>query len=141
MKKTLISIAAVAFVALMIANVYAQTETVGVSVPPLPCGCYGTGFTPGFWKHNIQVRLSHDPYNEDLTSGAYSAFVGYPLDGVKLTDEMMDDLLDAIHNYPYGSPPQFTFEEALAYLQGPGWSANRTNTANWFNLVAGYGPF
>ena len=74
-----------------------------------------------------------------LTNGNYSAFVGDPLDGVKLTDEMMDGFLDDINEAL--SPASFTFEQLLEYLQGPGWSADRTNTANWFNYVAGYGPY
>jgi hypothetical protein len=133
MKKTLISIAAVAFVALMIANVYAQC-----GVPTPPCSCGPPGFTPGFWKHNIEVRLSNAPYNLGLTKGAYSAFAGGPLDGVKLTDTLMDGYLAAIQGY-LGA--EFTFGQALEYLKGPGWSTDRTNTANWFNWAAGYGPF
>jgi hypothetical protein len=35
----------------------------------------------------------------------------------------------------------YTFEVLLGYLQGPGWSADRTNTANYFNFEAGYGPY
>lgn len=130
MKKTLISIVAVTFIALMIANVYARApaRTTMVPVPPLPCGCYCAGLTPGFWKHNIQVYL-------ELTNGAYSALP----DGTKLTNELMDQYLADIHAYPGG--PQFTFAEALAYLKLQGWSTDRTNTANWFNWAAGYGPF
>jgi len=126
MKKTLIGIVAVAFVALMIANAYAQC----IPAPPL-CECMPPGFTPGFWKHDIEVRLG-------LTNGAYNAFEGGPLDGVKLTDALMDGYLAAI-NTALGT--SFTFAQLLGYLQGPGWSADRTNTANWFNFVAGYGPF
>jgi len=136
MKRTLIGIVAVVFVALMIANVYATTRP--IPKPPF-CGCLCPGFTPGFWKHNIQVRLSHPAYNLDLTNGAYSAFEGGPKDGIKLTDAMMDSFLAAIKAKPGMSG--FTFEQALAYLKLPGWSADRTNTANWFNWAAGYGPF
>ena len=119
MKKIPVGIVAVAFVALMIANVYA-------------CECRPHGFTPGFWKHNIEVRLG-------LTNGAYNAFEGGPLDGVKLTDAMMDSFLADIHAHPGG--PQFDFAQALENLQLPGWSEDRTDTANWFNWAAGYGPF
>jgi len=62
MKKTLIGIVTVAFVALMITNASAC----------LP------GYTPGFWKHNIGVALGYNP-------GAYSAF----RDGTKLTAAML----------------------------------------------------
>jgi len=126
MKKTLMGIVAVALVALMIANVYAAIPA------PTFCGCLCRGFTPGFWKHNIQVRLG-------LTNGAYSAFEGGPKDGIKLTDAMMDGFLARIKAKPGMSG--FTFEQALAYLKLQGWSADRTNTANWFNWAAGYGPF
>ena len=125
MKKTLLSIVAVAFVALMITSVYAT-----IPPPDFPCGrC--PGFTPGFWKHNIKVRLG-------LTDGAYNAFEGGPLDGVKLTDAMMDGYLAAI-NAELGA--SYTFAELLGYLEEKGWSEDRTNTANWFNYVAGYGAF
>jgi hypothetical protein len=129
MKKTLISIVAVTFVALMIANAYA---VICVPAPPFcDCICYPPGFTPGFWKHNIEVRLG-------LTNGAYNAFEGGPLDGAKLTDQMMDDYLAAI-NSALGT--SFSFEALLGYLELKGWDPLRTNTANWFNFVAGYGPF
>jgi len=118
----------------MIANVYATT----IPPPDFGCGCRCPGFTPGFWKHNIQVRLSHAPYNLGLTNGAYSAFEGGQRDGQKLTDALMDSGLAAIQGYLGAG---FTFEQALEYLKLPGWSADRTNTANWFNFVAGYGPF
>jgi len=134
MKKILISIAAIAFAALMITNAYAGC----IPKPPTTCGrC--PGFTPGFWKHNIQVRLSHPGYNLGLTNGAYSAFEGGPKDGVKLTDAMMDGFLAAIK--AKSGMSGFTFQQALAYLKLQGWSADRTNTANWFNWAAGYGPF
>jgi len=135
MKKTLISIVAIAFAALMIANVYAPLPP----VPAPPCGGCGCGFTPGFWKHDIQVRLSHAPYNLGLTNGAYNAFEGGPKDGIKLTDAMMDGFLAKIKAKPGMSG--FTFQLALEFLKLPGWSADRTNTANWFNWAAGYGPF
>ncbi len=129
MKKMLIGFSVTVLIALMIGSVYA-------AVPPVPtplfCNPYcSPGFTPGFWKHNIEVRL-------DLTNGAYSAFVGPPLDGVKLTDAMMNSLLSAI-NTKYGT--SITFAQALAFLQLPGWSADRTNMANLFNEAAGYGPY
>ena len=123
MKKALIGMVAVAFVALMITNAYAQLPS--IPTPPCSCGCPGP--TPGFWKHNIQVRLDGD-------SIGYSALP----DGTKLTDALMDQYRDAIHAYP---GPQFTFEDALVYLKLKGWSTDRTNTANWFNWAAGYGPF
>jgi hypothetical protein len=141
-KKTLISMVAVAFVALMIANVYAPPTIPLPTIPP-PTFCDGCpGFTPGFWKHNIKVRLSHEPYNLGLTNGAYSAFEGGPRDGEKLTDDLMDAGLAAVNAAlgAMGVGP-FTFGELLAFLEGPGWSPDRTNTANWFNKVAGYGPF
>ncbi len=111
----------------MIGSVYA------IHVPtPTFCNPWcSPGFTPGFWKHNIEVRL-------DLSNGAYSAFVGPPLDGVKLTDAMMNSLLSAI-NTKYGT--SFTFAQLLANLELPGWSVDRTNTANLFNEAAGYGPY
>ncbi len=90
------------------------------------------GFTPGFWKHNIQVRLG-------LTNGAYSAFEGGPRDGEKLTDALMDTLLAKVKTMPGFSG--LTFEQALANLQLKGWDPLRTNTANAFNAAAGYGPY
>jgi hypothetical protein len=90
------------------------------------------GFTPGFWKHNIEVRLG-------LTNGAYSAFAGGPLDGVKLTNQMMDELLATVNTMPGFTT--LTFTEALANLNLKGWNPLRTDTANAFNAAAGYGPY
>ena len=134
MKRVLLVMSAVALLALMIGSAYAVPRVPEPTVPtPDFCQPFcSPGFTPGFWKHNIEVRL-------DLTNGAYSAFVGAPSDGVKLTDEMMDDLLAAI-NLAYPGL-NLTFEQALAYLELPGWSLDRTNTANLFNEAAGYGPY
>ena len=97
------------------------------------------GFTPGFWKHNIQVRLSHAPYNLGLTKGAYNAFSGGPLDGDKLNDAFMDSYLTRVRTLSDNSG--LTFADALAALNLRGWSADRTNMANWFNEAAGYGDF
>ncbi len=127
MKRTLLGILAVALAAVLVSNVYA------VSVPPPTfCGSLCPGFTPGFWKHNIQVRLG-------LTNGAYSAFEGGPLDGVKLTNTMMDNFLAAIK--AQSGMTTLTFAQALEFLMLQGWNPNRTNMANWFNKVAGYGPY
>ena len=132
MKKILTSIAAVAFVAMMITNVYARPVRPPPTVRPpcFPCDrC--PGFTPGFWKHALTVRLGGP--------GNYQAFEGGALDGVKLTDAMIDGYIAAINAGLGGTT--YTAEDFLAYMQEPGWSPNRTNTANWFNKVAGYGPF
>ncbi len=97
------------------------------------------GFTPGFWKHDIEVRLSHSPYDEGLTKSSYNAFSGGPLDGVKLTDAKMDSLLAIVNTMPGFTT--LTFDQALANLQLPGWNQLRTDTANAFNAAAGYGPY
>lgn len=128
MKKALIGMLAVTLVALMMTSASAQCIT------PMTyyCDQRCPGLTPGFWKHNIEVRLG-------LTKGAYSAFPN----GTKLTDGMMDDLLWAVR-WELGDrsePYWFTFELALNYLKGNGWSADRTNVANWFNWEAGFNPY
>ena len=115
MKKALIGIVAVTMLALTVNKAFACP-----------------GFTPGFWKHNIRVRLG-------LTNGEYNAFEGGPLDGVKLTDAMMDGYLTTVRSL--SGIPTLTFAQALVCLNLPGWSADRTNMANWFNAAAGYGPY
>jgi hypothetical protein len=85
--------------------------------------CNGTGYTPGFWKHNIRVAL-------ELTRGSYSAFD----DGTKVTEV---DLLT------WAGDIGVSLEEALEDLtaRGPGSEATRTDMANAFNAAAGFGPF
>ena len=108
------------------------TSAFAVTIPaPTFCGCPPCGFTPGFWKHNINVYLVN-------TNGKYSAFKGGPQDGDKLTDQMMENLLAAINAE---IPANYDFPTLLEYLEEPGWSTARTNTANWFNWAAGYGPY
>jgi hypothetical protein len=139
MKKILIGIAAVVLLATMIATVYAPPPaTFPDPVIPAPtfCGCPPCGFTPGFWKHNVRVRLAS--LGLDDFNGAYNAFEGGPLDGVKLTDALMDGYLADI-NSALGTT--YDFEDMLGFLTLPGWHSDRTNTANWFNKVAGYGPY
>ena len=111
-----------------------QDVLIQLTVPGL-----APGFTPGFWKHDIQVRLSHAPYDEGLTVSSYNAFSGGPRDGEKLTDALMDSLLAIVNTMPGFTT--LTFDQALANLQLQGNNPLRTATANAFNAAAGYGPF
>ena len=136
MKKILVSIVAIMFTALMITNVFAVPSFVpAVPCPPTNCGAC-PGFTPGFWKHNIQVRLSNEPELMDLTNGAYSAAYD-----TKMSDVIMDGFLVAIKGN--AGMEEATFESLLAAMQarGPGSVVARTNAANWFNYVAGFDVF
>lgn len=82
-----------------------------------------TGYTLGFWKHNIGVALGYNP-------GAYSAF----RDGTKLTAGMLE---------MYAATVGVTLPEAYAALRarGPHMNTVRADMANAFNAAAGYGPF
>jgi len=84
-----------------------------------------TGYTPGFWKHNIGVALG---YNR----GSYSAF----RDGTKLTAAMLAG---------YAATVEVTLEEAYAAVSAKGnregQAQIRADMANAFNAAAGYGPF
>jgi len=132
-KKIVTGIVAVAFVALMITSAYAQLPT----TIPTPCYVCYPGFTPGFWKHDIEVYLGLDKGGK----GSYNAFAydnrwGTILAGTKLSDSMMKDFLDLINGY---TGLNLDFQTALGILKLPGWDARRTNLCNWFNIVAGYG--
>jgi hypothetical protein len=133
MKKVLISIAALAFAALMITSAYAALPTI-----PTPCYVCYPGFTPGFWKHDIAVYLELDKGGK----GSYNAFEydnawGSILAGTKMTASMLEGFLDLINSYNQGL--NLDFPTALAILKLPGSDARRTNLCNWFNIVAGYG--
>jgi hypothetical protein len=134
MKKILLGVVAVAFVALMITNANCccvPPQCNRCHIPPPPnCNCRCPGFRPGFWKHNIKVRLG-------LAKGGYSTFKGGPLNGVKLNDSMMDCYLCDIRCALNDS--SFSYKQALTYLSGKCGSTDRTNMANWFNWFAGYG--
>jgi len=84
-----------------------------------------TGYTPGFWKHNIGVYLG---YNR----GAYSAF----RDGTKLTAALLE---------MYAATVGVTLEDAYAAVSArgnrEGQAQIRADMANAFNAAAGYGPF
>ena len=84
-----------------------------------------TGYTPGFWKHNIGVALG---YNK----GHYSAF----RDGTKLTAAMLQG---------YAAIVGVTLQEAYAAVSAKGNTEGqaqiRADMANAFNAAAGYGPF
>ena len=116
MKKIALALVGLLF-ALAVPFVFAECE------PPCPpCEC--TGYTPGFWKHNIGVALG---YNR----GDYSAF----RDGTKLTLAMLQG---------YAATVGVTLEEAYAALSAHGFEGAdqvRANMANAFNAAAGYGPF
>ena len=118
---------------LMISSVFAKPAAITEEIwaPCFGCECRPCGFTPGFWKHALTVLLGGP--------GNYQSFEGGPLDGEKLTDDMVDDYIAAI-NLALGGT-SYTAADFLAFMKEPGWSPNRTNTANWFNYVAGYGPF
>jgi len=82
-----------------------------------------TGYTPGFWKHNIGVYLGLNP-------GAYSAFE----DGTKLTGTMLEGWADTVG---------VTLQEAYDALtaKGPGMDTVRADMANAFNTAAGFDNF
>jgi len=132
MKKILISIVAVAFVALMITNAYGQSLPC-IPTPPNCCELC-PGFTPGFWKHDLTVLIAH--INGDPHAPSYNAFGWGPKAGQQLNDDMMWDYLNAINA---ATGLSLTPQTALDILKLPGWSTDRTNLANWFNWFAGYG--
>jgi hypothetical protein len=112
-KKMLIGIAAVAMLALMIANVYADGC----------CGC-APGLTPGFWKNNLAVYLG-------LANGnrGYSDPTGSPT----VTKDNMGAFFDSLAG---------THDLNQLYRnlcpQLDGTTADiRNNAANIFNLAAG----
>jgi len=84
-----------------------------------------TGYTPGFWKHNIGVYLGYN-------NGKYSAF----RDGTKLTAALLE---------MYAATAGVTLQEAYTALTARGNRAGqaqiRADMANAFNAAAGYGPF
>jgi hypothetical protein len=129
MKKALISMLAVAFAALMITSASAQLPCI-----PTPCTVCYPGYTPGFWKHDIEVYLG-------LSKGSYNAFAydniwGTVPAGTKISGSMLENYLDLINGY---TGLNLDFATALAILKLPGYSTDRTNLCNWFNIVAGYG--
>jgi hypothetical protein len=85
--------------------------------------CGETGYTPGFWKHNIRVALEY-------TRGSYSAFD----DGTKVTKADLETWAGQIG---------VSLIDALADLtaRGPGMNVVRDAMANDFNAAAGFGPF
>jgi hypothetical protein len=98
----------------------AQMLVIELMVPPLE-----SGYTPGFWKHNIGVCLGYSP-------GHFSAFN----DGTKLTCELLQG---------YATTVGVSLEDAYAALNSKGnkngEAAIRADMANAFNAAAGYGPF
>jgi hypothetical protein len=84
-----------------------------------------SGYTPGFWKHNIGVCLGYRP-------GHFSAFN----DGTKLSCTLLES---------YTAAAGYTLEEAWIALNAKGnkngEAAIRADCANAFNAAAGYGPF
>jgi hypothetical protein len=130
LKKITLSLLAISVAMLMISSVFAARPEIAVVIDEpscMPCGC---GFTPGFWKHALTVYTGGP--------GNYQSFEGGPLDGEPLTDIMVAGFIADINAL---LDPDRTAEEFLEFLKQPGWSPNRINTANWFNKVAGYGPF
>jgi hypothetical protein len=111
-----------------------QDSIIEITPPPQELA---PGFTPGFWKHNIEVRLSHPTFNLGLTKASYNAFSGGPMDGVKLTDALMDGYMVDIGYAPTAA----NYLLLLGYLKLNGWDPLRTSTANDFNEAAGYGPY
>ena len=113
-KKIVIGIAAVALLSVMVANAYA---------------CVGPGLSPGFWKHNVGVKLG-------LENGAYSdpGVTGGPTPVYKDT---MGTWLD-----------MWTHDELLALYNdlstrggGATGAATRVAAANVFNAAADLYPY
>lgn len=140
MKKLTFVLLTVALVALTISSVYAKPDKIEVknSDPEVPeptmCGCV-PGYTPGFWKHNIRVLL-------DLTNGKHSSYDRGTYAGIKITDPMMTDpVWGYLNRINVATGESYTYEQFLSYLNEPGWSADRTNAANWLNWAIDLGPF
>jgi hypothetical protein len=99
----------------------AQMMVIELLVPPTG----ESGYTPGFWKHNIGVCLGYRP-------GHFSAFN----DGTKLSCALLES---------YTAAAGYTLEEAWIALNAKGnkngEAAIRADCANAFNAAAGYGPF
>ena len=89
----------------------------------------GTGFTPGFWKHNIRVALGYP--------GHYSSFDD---SGDHLTFIEVLGYVEATGLWGTGTS---ALEAALAELtaKGPGSEMIRRDAANALNHVAGYGDY
>jgi hypothetical protein len=98
----------------------AQMLVIEIMVPPLE-----SGYTPGFWKHNIGVCLGYSP-------GHFSAFN----DGTKLSCALLNS---------YAATVGVSLGDAYAALTTKGnkngEAAIRADMANAFNAAAGYGPF
>ena len=137
MKKILVSITAIALLALMSSSVVAA----GVHLPAPDFTVWGpntethkVGLTPGFWKHNLSVYLGE-------SKGAYSdTQINTGIFGSRINEGWMDWILSEI---AVRSGVSLSPEQLLADLsaKGPGSEAIRTNTANWFNYVNGFLPF
>lgn len=87
--------------------------------------CVGDGLSPGFWKHNVGVKL-------ELRKGGYSNPPVYPGMTPVVTKDTMDSWLD-----------QWTTGELTALYdmlntKGGGWAGAqiRIDAANVFNLAA-----
>jgi hypothetical protein len=85
----------------------------------------GAGFTPGFWKHNIQVAMGR-------STGSFSSFFE---DGPHLTQSEVEGYV-ATAGYA-------SLQAALTELtaKGPGSEIRRVTCANALNAAAGFGPF
>jgi hypothetical protein len=91
------------------------------------CVRYGPGLSPGFWKHNVGVKLGlengaySDPgYTGDIVS---KATMGTWLD--QWTPQQLLDLYNALNTKGGGSVG----------------AAARVDAANFFNLAAGLSPY
>jgi len=113
-KKIVMGIAAVALLSVMVANAYA---------------CVGPGLSPGFWKHNVGVKLG-------LENGAYSdpGVTGPP---TPVSKETMGTWLDM------WSTAELTalYNDLNTKGGGAAGAATRVAAANVFNAAADLFPY
>jgi hypothetical protein len=116
MKKLIVSIAAIALLALMAGSVYAADEC---TCPP--------GLSPGFWKHNVGVYLGE-------ANGSYSD----PTDSMWVSQDTMGAWLAHLDN-DVGYELDMWQLYADLCTKGGGAAGNmlRVDAANVFNSYAG----
>jgi hypothetical protein len=130
-KKLIVSLAAVAFVALMVGFVFAQCEPTPPPCTPTPPPCTPTpppcdgGLSPGFWKHNLAV------YFGDST-GSYSDPVG----ATNVDKDSMGTWLAGL-SVDLGQ----LYIDLSTKGGGAAGAATRVDAANILNDLAGLGPY
>jgi len=113
-----------------------------LSIAVLPVLAWPPGYSPGYWKHQINAWID-DKGRPQIT---YDQLMSYTASidsyyGVVPAPYYEGYQLWPVSEFDYNSDGAFTIEDAYNIFNDHTWNYKWTPLANWYNYVAGLAPW